>query len=151
MMLRILALDVGDKTCGVAISDELLITAQPVTTLRYKNLAERKRVFEELAKTITDKNVGTVVVGFPLNMNGTEGPQAGKVREFIGALQNYFIKKNKNHENIAWISWDERLSTSGAERSLITADVSRSKRKDVIDKMAAVFILQGYLAGVARS
>ena len=146
MITRILALDVGDRTCGVAVSDELGITAQPVATLRYKNPIERKRVFDELAKIISERNVGTIVVGLPLNMNGTAGPQAAKVREFVNALQNHIIKKNKKNENIAWVSWDERLSTSGAERALIAADVSRGKRKDVIDKMAAVFILQGYLA-----
>lgn len=142
---RIIALDVGDRTCGVAISDELGFTAQPVATLRYKNTQERKNLFSELFKIIVEKKVHTIVVGLPLNMNGSEGPQAKKVYEFIAAFRGYITKKNHMPDDYEWRYWDERLSTSGAERSLIASDVSRAKRKDVIDKMAAVFILQGFL------
>lgn len=146
MVKRVLALDVGDRTCGVAGSDEMGWTAQPLKTLRYKNPAERKLLFDELAKIISERQIGVIVTGLPVNMNGSEGPQAGKVRDFMAALQDRLRKLKVDPDRIEWIFWDERLSTSGAERALIQADVSRQKRKDVIDTMAAVFILQGYLA-----
>lgn len=146
MEKRVLALDVGDRTCGVAASDELGLTAQPLKTLRYKNPAERKALFDELARIVSERRSTTIVVGLPVNMNGTEGPQAGKVRDFVAALKERLFKLKVDPERIEWIFWDERLSTSGAERALIQADVSRAKRKNVIDTMAAVFILQGYLA-----
>lgn len=150
LQARILALDVGDRTCGVAITDPLGITAQPIDTLRYKNLQERKKVFSDLLQIIKDKTVHKIVIGLPLNMNGTEGPQSKKVKDFIEALKNFIAKKEAELiQSLEWIFWDERLSTSGAERSLIAADVSRAKRKKVIDKMAAVFILQGYLAATS--
>jgi putative Holliday junction resolvase len=142
---RIIALDVGDRTCGVAITDALGYTAQPVTTLRYKSTQDLKKLFTELFKTIIDNQVKTIVIGLPINMNGSEGPQADKVRHFVTAFQKFIAQKKQDPNSWTWISWDERLSTSGAERSLIEADVSRKKRKLVIDKMAAVFILQGYL------
>lgn len=152
MQKRIMALDVGDRTCGVAISDSMLITAQPITTLRYKNPQERTRVFQELIQLIVSYDVVTVVVGLPINMNGSAGPQSVKVREFVASLQKKMTThKNKVHTEINWEFWDERLSTSGAEKALVAANVSRAKRKDVIDKMAAVFILQGYLANLYPS
>ena len=145
MNKRIMALDVGDRTCGVAISDIMLITAQPITTLRYKNHQERTRLFQELLQLMTTYDVGRVVVGLPLNMNGSAGPQSVKVRDFVTQLQKLQAKKSAAHADVIWEFWDERLSTSGAEKALVAANVSRAKRKDVIDKMAAVFILQGYL------
>lgn len=145
MHRRILALDVGDRTVGLSISDALGYTAQPLKTLRYKTLAERKTVFAELAKILTEMDVGTLLIGLPLNMNGSEGPQATKVRDFVTALQNFLTKSRIDLTTLTWQFWDERLSTAGAERRLIEADVSRSKRKTVIDTMAAVFILQGFL------
>ncbi len=143
MQKRILALDVGDRTCGVAMSDAMGITAQPVATLRYKNPQERHQVFSDLLQLIRTQNVGTVVVGMPINMNGSAGPQSVKVKEFVTALTKFVMNGAKSE--VEWIYWDERLSTSGADKALIAANVSRAKRKEVIDKMAAVFILQGYL------
>lgn len=142
---RIMALDVGDKTCGVALSDLMGLTAQPYQTLRYQDLQQRKILFGELLKICNEQTVGEIVIGMPLNMNGSAGPQSEKVEGFIHELQNFFRKHKTDPENLKWIYWDERLSTMGAERSLIVADVSREKRKKVIDKMAATFILQGYL------
>lgn len=146
MEKRVLALDVGDRTCGIAGSDEMGWTAQPLKTLRYKNPAERKVLFDELAKIISERQAKVIVTGLPVNMNGSEGPQASKVRDFIASLQDRLRKLKIDPDRMEWIYWDERLSTSGAERALIEADVSRTKRKGVIDTMAAVFILQGYLA-----
>lgn len=142
---RTLSLDVGDRTVGVAISDLLGMTAQPVKTIRYKGEHELKKVFTELLEIMKSNDVGEVLVGMPLNMNGTEGPRTKKTEIFLESFQNFIKKKNLDLDTWAWTTWDERLSTVGAERVLLEADVSRSKRKNVIDKMAAVFILQGYL------
>lgn len=149
---RVMALDIGDRTCGVAVSDALRIIAQPHGTIRYAGIHERKKVFTQLAKIMTEQQVGTVVAGLPLNMNGEEGPQAAKVREFVAALRKFLTRnrwpgKAEGQDSLApeWIFWDERLSTAAAERHLIAADVSRAKRREVIDTMAAVFILQGFL------
>lgn len=132
--MRIMGLDVGDKTIGVAVSDQMGWTAQGIEVIRRTSL---DRDLKRLREIIETYQVEKVVVGLPRNMDGTVGPQAMKVEEFIGSF-SALIKLP-----IIW--WDERLSTVGAERSLLEADLSRAKRKKVIDKMAAVFILQGYL------
>lgn len=142
---RIMALDVGDRTVGIALSDEMQITAQPLKTLRYKGEHDLSPVFVELTKIILEQNVSTIVTGLPLNMNGTEGPQAKKVLQFVERWQKNLAKNGHDPDDFEWVEWDERLSTAGAERHLIDADVSRAKRRSVIDTMAAVFILQGYL------
>ncbi len=133
--MRIMGLDVGDRTIGVAVSDELGFTAQGVEVIRRK---DADRDFGRLAELITQYEITAIVVGWPKNMNGTVGPRCEKVQEFTDEL-----KCRLSHTKI--IFWDERLSTVAATKSLIAADVSRAKRKQVIDKMAAVFILQGYL------
>lgn len=130
--MRIMGLDFGERTIGVAMSDELLWTAQGVKTIR-----RSKGEIEELAELIAQYEVQEIVLGYPKNMNGTLGPRAQLTEEFSALLQERFQLPIK--------LWDERLSTVAAQRSLIEADVSRAKRKKVIDKMAAVFILQGYL------
>jgi len=145
MTFRIAALDIGDKTVGVAMSDELLFTAQPYKTLRYKNDAERKKLFIELADVLRTHNVRIIVYGLPINMNGSLGPRGEKTHEFMAAFKTFFLAKETQSESFEWVAWDERLSTSAAEKHLIAADVSRTKRKDIIDTSAAVFILQGYL------
>lgn len=142
---RILALDIGDRRIGLALSDEMRLTAQPFGTLTLKGEHDFKKIFSELFQILKENSVSTIVIGLPINMNGTEGPQAEKVREFIEKFQNFLKTKKTDSKNWEWEFWDERLSTTGAERHLIKADVSRAKRKKVIDKMAAVFILQGYL------
>lgn len=134
-----MGLDVGSKTVGIAISDELGLTAQPITTVRRTN---KKADLEALQRLIDDNGVTHLVVGLPLNMNGTEGPRAGESRKLGDALAE--------QSNLPAIYWDERLTSVAAEKSLIEADVSRKKRKDVIDQVAACLILQGWLDAQPR-
>ena len=133
--MRILGLDVGDKTIGIAVSDELFFTAQGVEVIRRTNL---EKDFARLSALVTEYDVDTFVIGLPKNMDGSIGDRGLLVKKFADDL-NAVISGKKI------IFWDERLSTVAAQKSLIAADVSRAKRKKVIDKMAAVFILQGYL------
>lgn len=130
--MRIMGLDFGERTIGVAVSDELFWTAQGIKTIR-----RSKSEIEELAELIDKYEVQEIVLGYPKNMNGSLGPRAQLTEEFSELLQVRFQLPVK--------LWDERLSTVAVQRTLIEADVSRAKRKKVIDKMAAVFILQGYL------
>ena len=132
--MRVLGLDVGSKTIGVAVSDELNLTAQGVTILKRKQLGEDVR---QILEVIEERKVGTVVVGLPKNMNGSIGPSARMVFSFIEELEK--------HTDTPVITWDERLSTVAAEKALLEADVSRKVRKQVIDTVAAIIILQGYL------
>ena len=134
MIGRIMGLDVGDKTIGVAVSDLMGITAQGVKTIRRESI---KKDMEELKNIIKEKEVIKIVSGLPKNMNGTLGPQGEKVIKFC--------EKLKEETKLEIEFWDERLTTVAAQRSLIEADVSRQKRKKVIDMLAAVLILQGYL------
>ena len=136
--MRVLGLDVGDRTIGVAVSDALKMTAQGVETIRRKTL---ELDLARLQEIIAEYEVSTIVVGYPKNMNGTVGPRGEFTKEFCAELE-------KVVPNITIRLWDERLSTVAAQKSLIAADVSRAKRKKVIDKMAAVFILQGYLDSI---
>lgn len=132
--MRIMALDVGSRTIGIACSDALLMTAQGIETIRRTSL---ENDFNRLRELISEYKVHELVVGMPKNMNGTKGDRAEKTEEFV--------EKMKAVIDLPVTFWDERLSTVMAERQLIAADVSRKKRKGVIDKMAAVVILQGYL------
>lgn len=137
-MKRYMALDIGDRTIGVAVSDLLGLTAQGVETIRRKSLeADLKR----LSELITEYEVEALVSGLPKNMDGTQGERCEIVHDFMAEVANI-------HPELEIHFWDERLSTVAAARSLIAADVSRSKRKKVIDKMAAVFILQGWLDSI---
>ena len=133
-MNRIMGLDVGDKTIGVAVSDPLGITAQGITTINRVGL---KRDLKELETIINEYEINKIVVGFPKNMNNTVGTQGEKVLKFVEKLENKF--------KIDIILQDERLTTVSAERVLIEGDVSRGKRKKIIDKVAATYILQSYL------
>ncbi|MBR2214610.1 MAG: Holliday junction resolvase RuvX [Selenomonadaceae bacterium] len=137
-MNRYLGLDVGDSTVGVAVSDLLGLTAQGVETIRRKSLAED---ISRLGTLMEEYETDKLVVGLPKNMNGTQGERCAAVRDFVLAVAEAY-------PNAEAIFWDERLSTVAAERSLLEADLSRRKRKRVIDKMAAVFILQGYLDSI---
>ena len=130
--MRIMGLDLGSKTIGVAVSDSLLWTAQGLKTIR-----RSPKEFGELREIISEYEVAEIVIGYPKNMNGTLGPRCALTEEFAGKL--------RSETGLPVELWDERLSTMGAQRSLLEADLSRNKRKQVIDKMAAVFILQGYL------
>ena len=132
--MKILGLDLGSKTIGVAVSDDLALTAQVLTsiqrTIKKKDLA----VIVGLAK---EHQVEEIVVGLPINMDGTKGDSAQKAEAFMEELrQNFSIKITP---------WDERLSTVAAERILLEGDLSRKKRRKVIDRLSAAIILQGYL------
>ena len=132
--MRIMSLDVGGRTIGIACSDALLMTAQGIETIRRTSL---EKDFNRLQELIAEYEVHELVVGMPKNMNGTKGERAEKTEEFVEKMREVI--------DLPVTYWDERLSTVMAERQLIAADVSRKKRKSVIDKMAAVVILQGYL------
>lgn len=129
-----MGLDIGSRTIGVAISDELGITAQGLKTIRRRSMEED---LKEISLMIAQFNINKIVVGLPINMNGTIGAQAEAVFQWM--------KDAKEKIDIPMVSWDERLSTVEATRTLLEADLSRKKRKGVIDKVAAVLILQGYL------
>ncbi|AUM96371.1 TPA: Holliday junction resolvase RuvX [Clostridium botulinum] len=137
--MRILGLDIGDRTIGVAISDPLGFTAQGITTIRRKSEAYD---LEEIKKICDKYEVDTIVSGLPKNMNGTLGPQSEKVLEFCDLI--------KKHVNIEIKMWDERLTTVAATRAMLEADLSRSKRKKIVDKIAATYILQGYLDSLSK-
>ena len=131
---RIMGLDIGDKTIGVAVSDLMGMTAQGIKTIKRTS---KKNDIEEIKQIIKEKQVNLIVSGLPKNMNGTVGPQGEKLQKFCALI--------KEETGLEIEFWDERLTTVAAEKTLITADVSRKKRKNVIDMMAAVLILQGYL------
>ena len=134
-MKRYLGLDIGDRTIGIAGSDPLGLTAQGVETIRRKNL---EKDLARLGELMEQYETRSLVSGYPKNMNGTEGDRCEVVKAFLE-------KVKKQYPDVEIALWDERLSTVAATRSLLEGDVSRKKRKKVIDKMAAVFILQGYL------
>ena len=134
--MRIMGLDVGSKTIGVAVSDAFGWTAQGLTTIHW-NENDFTTANQSLAAIISEYEVTEIVIGLPKHMNGTIGERGEISQKYADYLsENYKIKTTL---------WDERLSTVAAERILLQADVSRNKRKKVIDKMAAVMILQGYL------
>jgi len=132
---RVLALDLGEATIGLALSDPLRITAQPLEALRRVG---PKKDLQRLAQLIDERDVGTLVVGLPLLLSGADGDAARGAREFAEKLSRRFPKLQID-------LWDERLTTVEAERTLIFADVRRGKRKRVVDTMAAMLILQGWL------
>jgi putative Holliday junction resolvase len=137
---RLLGLDLGEKTIGLALSDPGLSVASPITTIRRtKFTADAK----ELLGIVTERQVGGLVIGLPLNMDGSEGPRCQSVRQFavnLTKLQDFPI-----------LFWDERLSTVAVERNMIEADMTRAKRAKVVDQAAAAFILQGVLDALART
>lgn len=136
--MRILGLDYGDKTIGVAVSDGFGWTAQGLEVIKRSHDTEYKKSILRLKTWIEEYEVNTIVLGYPKNMDNTEGIRCQKTKQFQKHLQEAFPQ-------IPIILWDERMSTVAAQRSLLEADMSRQKRKNVIDKMAAVHILQGYL------
>ena len=131
---RIMGLDIGDKAIGVAVSDLMGLTAQGVKTV--KRVGKKKDI-EALKEIIKERQVNKIVSGLPKNMNGTLGPQGEKVIKFCELLEE--------ETGIKIEYWDERLSTVAAEKTLIQGNVRRENRKCVIDMVAAVIILQGYL------
>lgn len=138
--MRIIGLDVGDKTIGVAVSDPLLISANGVTTI--KRIGIRKDA-GKVMDYIREYDCKKVVIGLPLKLDGTESPQTLKVIEFANMLLNKM--KSSAMQDVVVDFQDERYTTVMAEKVLIEADLSRKRRKEVIDKQAAVLILQAYL------
>ena len=134
--MRIMGLDVGSKTVGVAISDELGWTAQGIETISI-NEENGKFGFERVKELTESYQIEKFIVGFPKNMNNTIGPRGEASLSYAEKLRELF--------GLPVVMWDERMTTMAAERVLLEADVSRKKRKKVIDKMAAVMILQGFL------
>lgn len=131
---RLLGLDVGTKTIGMALSDVTRSVATPFDTIRRtKFTADAKTIREVVEKT----QVGALVIGLPLNLDGSEGPRAQSTRAFARNLAA--------HVDVPMVFWDERLSTAAVERHLIEADASRKRRAEVVDRIAAAYILQGAL------
>jgi len=145
-----LGLDVGDRRIGIAAADALGLTAQGLPTLERKSLAYD---LEYLEKIIRQRQVHTLVVGLPKNMDGSLGPQSDKVKAFIQALLNHLEAQDALaatlNSPLSVVYWDERLTTVAAHRSMLEGDLSRRKRKGSVDRISAVLILQGYLDRLA--
>jgi putative holliday junction resolvase len=132
--MRILGLDIGSKTIGVAISDPLGWTAQGITTIRR---SKKEQDLEEIKKLCKEYSVETIVIGLPKNMNGSIGESGERVLEFSEQIKSF--------TGLQVEMWDERLTTVAAHKAMLEADLSRGKRKKIVDKIAAIYILQGYL------
>lgn len=132
--MRSMGLDLGTKTIGLAVSDELGLTAQGLPTLERRG---PKKDLAALAERVAEYSIERFVIGLPLNMDGSEGPRADFTRKFGASLEEA--------THLPVIYWDERLTTVAAHRALTELDASRKKRKEVIDQVAAVLILQGWL------
>lgn len=139
--MRLMGLDVGTRTIGVAVSDLMGMIANGVETIRRTS---PEKDFQRLGELIKQNEVGTLVVGYPKNMNGSIGERAQSCANFADELKQRFL-------GIKVILWDERLTTVAAQRILIEADMSRNKRKQVVDTVAAIIILQNYLDSVANN
>lgn len=138
--MRIMGLDLGTRTIGIAVSDETGFIARGVETIHRKGLTKD---LARIAEIVEQEQVGRFVLGYPKNMNGTIGERAKASEEFAELLKQHF-------PSIPVVLWDERLSTVAAEKVLIEADLQRKKRKKIIDMMAAVVILQNYLDSQGR-
>lgn len=136
---KLMGLDLGTKTIGVAISDALRMTASPIETIKRVKFTQDA---ERLAKLVADNAVTGIVVGLPLNMDGTEGPRAQSTRAFVRNL--------KQKIDLPMVFWDERLSTMAVTRTMLEADLSRARQAEVVDKLAASYILQGALDRLRR-
>ena len=136
---RLLGLDVGSKTIGMALSDVTRSVATPYDTIRRSKFTADAKTIRE----VVEKNqVGALVIGLPLNLDGSEGPRVQSTRAFARNLAA--------HVEVPMVFWDERLSTAAVERHLIEADVSRKRRAELVDRMAAAYILQGALERLRR-
>ncbi len=135
--MRILGLDYGSKTVGVAVSDELLITAQGVEIIRRKSSSKLRQTLARIEELVTEYGVDKIVLGFPKNMNNTEGERCEKTKEFKEMLEK--------RTGLEVILWDERLTTVSADYSMMEMGIRRENRKEYVDEIAAIFILQGYL------
>lgn len=141
--MRILGLDYGSKTVGVAVSDSLGLTAQGVETIVRKEENKLRQTCARIEELISEYQITAIVLGYPKNMNNTAGDRAQKTEDFKAMLER--------RTGLPVILWDERLSTRSAERILMESGVRRENRKAVIDKIAAVFILQNYLDSLAAN
>ena len=139
--MRIMGLDFGSKTVGVAVSDPLGITAQGVEIVRRKSPNKLRQTLARIDELVREYGVEELVLGYPKNMNGTEGERCEKTREFKKLLEK--------RTGLPVALWDERLTTVAADRSMMEAGLGRYERKEYVDEIAAVFILQGYMAAKA--
>ena len=139
--MRVIGLDYGSKTVGVAVSDPLGLTAQAVETIWRKQENKLRRTLARIEELIEEYQADTIVVGYPKNMNNTIGERAEKSLEFRDMLEK--------RTGLPVVMWDERLTSVAAERTLMESGVRRENRKQYLDELAAVFILQGYLDSLA--
>lgn len=135
--MRIMGLDFGSKTVGVAVSDALLLTAQGVEIIRRKEENKLRQTYARIEELIVEYEVEEIVLGLPLNMNASQGERARLTLEFKDKLER--------RTGLPVIMWDERMTTVAADKAMIEAGIRRENRKEHVDKIAAVLILQGYL------
>lgn len=135
--MRILGLDFGSKTVGVAVSDGLLLTAQGVEIVRRQSPNKLRQTLARIESLVSEYEVDRIVLGYPKNMNNTEGERCEKTKEFKEMLER--------RTGLPVILWDERLTTVAADNYMMEAGIRREERKSYVDEIAAVFILQGYL------
>ena len=135
--MRIMGLDFGSKTVGVAISDALLLTAQGIEIIRRKSPSKLRQTLARIEELKNEYEVEKIVLGFPKNMNNTEGDRCEKTQEFKEMLEK--------RTGLEVVLWDERLTTVAVDRAMMEGSIRREDRKNYVDKLAAVFILQGYL------
>lgn len=131
---RLLGLDVGEKTIGLALSDVMRSIATPYATIERKKFTKD---VEELRKIIAAQTVAGLVIGYPINMDGSHGPRTQSTRTFVSTLGK--------HIDLPMLLWDERMSTMAVERTMLSADLSRQRRDQLVDKLAASYMLQGLL------
>jgi putative holliday junction resolvase len=141
--MRIMGLDFGSKTVGVAISDELLITAQGIEIIRRESENKLRKTLARIEELIAEYKVDKIVLGLPKNMNATIGERGEKTIEF----QEMLVRRT----GLEVVLWDERLTTVAADKAMMEANIRRENRGKYVDKIAAIFILQGYLDYAGRS
>ena len=140
--MRILGLDFGTKTVGVAVSDELLITAQGVEIIRRKAPTKLRQTLARIDELVGEYGIEKIVLGYPKNMNNTEGERCEKTQEFKEMLEK--------RTGLEVVLWDERLTTVSADNAMMEMGIRRENRKEYVDEIAAIFILQGYLDFLAN-
>ena len=141
--MRILGLDFGSKTVGVAVSDELMLTAQGLEIVRRQSPNKLRQTLARIEQIVTEYQVERIVLGYPKNMNNTEGERCEKTKEFAQMLER--------RTGLSVVLWDERLTTVAADRHMMERGIRRENRKQYVDEIAAVFILQGYLDSLAHT
>ena len=140
--MRILGLDFGTKTVGVAVSDELLITAQGLEIIRRKAPTKLRQTLARIDELVGEYGVEKIVLGYPKNMNNTEGERCERTQEFKEMLEK--------RTGLEVVLWDERLTTVSADNAMMEMGIRRENRKEYVDEIAAIFILQGYLDFLAN-